>query len=641
MEIRKSWFSYLTIAIYLLGTALILIYGIIEFGGAYFYSGFAQAGLIAFIGMAWVLFMVLFKVGTKFRIDRLFDASKKRGRYIEAMIVIAVLAAGTWLRVWIIRTIPMDMESDFLYYYNIAVALVNDTLEQSGQIDYLAMSPNGFGYPYLLSRIMILFGTTSDTVCYVTMTVSQMLTTFFCYRIARKLNGRVSGLAALVIVAFWPSQILYSDFNGTEAVSTCLLYLAVLLFVHIVNDLDEYANKPIWTYVSHILLGVLLELSAALRPVATIFLIAAVLCLLPSRIKLRYKDYNNVPLCTRFLSKGWMRALVVLISYMICTNVVNARIAFTLDRDIGGGGVTYGYSLATGLNRDTAGGYSDEVSQIMKDVYYETGSSAEAGKVMLDRAMDTIRDYPVEVLNLFFVKYDTLWANDDYGVSSNIHSLNAQGKLTQAWDDWLNGQKMFHNFYYFTFVVFSAIAAIYLWKEKTSTAQVLVLFFVGAIALHSLIEVQNRYHYYMLQTFAILSAIALGYLYKNCKTSVMVVEAADVKRTERSLKKKQAEQKTENGLMVFELEEQLTEEDLLKEQLEDEIAEAAWAEVYHQTAEETYIDANVEAEADHTKLDINEAIKDRHIRVTATKASEGTGGLAQVDIHANNQGGSV
>lgn len=586
MEIRKSWFSYLTIAIYLLGTALILIYGIIEFGGAYYYSGFAQAGLIAFIGFAWVFFLVIFKIGTKCHIDQLFDPSKKRGTYIEIFIVTAVLIVGTCLRVWIIRIIPMDMESDFLYYYNIAVALVNDTLEQSGQIDYLAMSPNGFGYPYLLSRIMILFGTTSDTVCYVTMTVAQMLTTFFCYRIARKLNGRVSGLLALVIVAFWPSQILYSDFNGTEAVSTCLLYLGVLLFVHIVNDLDEHANRPIWTYVSHILLGVLLELSAALRPVATIFLIAAVLCLLPSRIKLKYKDYNNVPLCTRFLSKGWLRALVILASYMICTNVVNANIAFTLDRDIGGGGVTYGYSLATGLNRDTAGGYSEEVSQLMKDVYYETGSSAEAGKVMLDRAMETIRDYPIEVLNLFFVKYDTLWANDDYGVSSNIHSLNAQGKLTQAWDDWLSGQKMFHNFYYFTFVVFSAIAAIYLWKEKSNVAQVLVLFFVGAIALHSLIEVQNRYHYYMLQTFAILAAVALGFLYKNCKASVLQVEAEDPD---------------------------------------------------YQITEETYIDDTAEIEADHTKLDLKQAIEEGHIVLTATKASEGVDELAQVSESVNNR----
>lgn len=730
MELRKTWFSYLTIGIFLIGISLIILYGFGQFRSVYYYSYIVQGILIFFIGGLWLLLRACFKVGTRFRMYQWFDSKKKTGIILEAVVVILLITVGVLLRLWVIRTIPMDMESDFLYYYNIAVNLVNGTLEESGQVDYLAMSPNGYGYPYLLSRIMMIFGTTSREVCFVTMTVAQAITMFVCYRIARKLNGKVAGIAALAIVVFWPSQILYSDFNGTEAVSTCFLYVGVLLFVHIVNDLNEHTVKPIWIYVSHILLGVLLELSAAIRPVATIFLIAAVLCMLPSGIKLKYKDSNNVPICTRFLSKGWLRALVILLSYMMCSNVVNSHISYQLDRDIGGGGVTFGYSLATGLNRDTKGGYSEEVSQIMKDIYYETGSSAEAGSALLDRAVNEIKNYPVPIINLIFEKYEILWANDDYGISSNITSLNAQRKLTQEWDDWLSSQRLLHNFYYFTFVTFAGLCGIYLWKRKSNTAQVLVLFFVGAIALHSLIEVQNRYHYYMLQNFALLSGIAIGYLYQDCKYSVLAVihpeevppsllqpqilvqpqvqvqpqaqvQAQQMQvqlQPKASRKQKQVVippvevikaavpnavvVKVDNDQLdmwdydIVELDEKLrnfdldengekletpqpenvnsSEQDVMSDespqsevmdegqilsevmsksqQQPDITSEGLLQPEAEHESEEEYIDADVEPEEDHTKFDMNAAIKESHVRVTATKKSEGSGGLKDIDL---------
>lgn len=626
MELRKTWFSYLTIGIFLTGIALILLYGFGQFQSVYYYAYIVQGMLVLLIGGLWLLLRVIFMVGTRAHVYQWFDTKRVRGIVLEAIIVTGLVTVGVLLRVWVIRTIPMDMESDFLYYYNIAVNIVNGTLEESGQVDYLAMSPNGYGYPYLLSRLMILFKTTSRDLCFVTMTVAQAITMLACYRIGRKLGGKAAGLAALTIIVFWPSQILYSDFNGTEAVSTCFLYVAILLFVHIVNDLNEYTVKPIWIYVSHILLGVLLELSAAIRPVATIFLIAAVLCLLPSGIRLKYKDSNNIPICTRFLAKGWMRALVILLSYMMCSNVVNSHISYQLGRDIGGGGVTYGYSLATGLNRDTKGGYSEEVSKIMKDIYYETGSSAEAGAVLLDRAISEIKNYPIPILNLIFEKYEILWANDDYGISSNITSLNAQRKLTQEWDDWLSGQRMLHNFYYFTFVAYAGLCAIYLWKRKSNTAQVLIIFFVGAIALHSLIEVQNRYHYYMLQNFAILSGIAIGYLYQDCKERVLSV----MSRRALASGEQVIEQAPIAELPVMQPAEQtVAEEQLSDGQQEEQLPDG------QQTEE--YLDADVEPEEDHTKFDMNEAIREQHVRVTATKSSEGSGGLKDIDLTGGNK----
>jgi hypothetical protein len=44
---------------------------------------------------------------------------------------------------------------------------------------------------------------------------------------------------------------------------------------------------------------------------------------------------------------------------------------------------------------------------------------------------------------------------------------------------------------------------------------ILPVFFVGAFALHLLVEMQNRYHYYLLTNFALLAALGLGFLYQE------------------------------------------------------------------------------------------------------------------------------
>jgi hypothetical protein len=57
------------------------------------------------------------------------------------------------------------------------------------------------------------------------------------------------------------------------------------------------------------------------------------------------------------------------------------------------------------------------------------------------------------------------------------------------------------------------IALSYLLKKEGSGSYVLLLVFLGTVAIHLLVESQNRYHYFILQVFMLFAALAMEYIF--------------------------------------------------------------------------------------------------------------------------------
>ena len=129
---------------------------------------------------------------------------------MEAAVVILVLAAGFIIRIRYLQSMPMEPESDYKTYYEIADLINRGTLlkEGPGYCDYIAMFPHVFGYPYVLAVLFRIFGTSVQTAQYFNV-VLAMGTVFLAYRTGKAAGGRICGLSALFLTAFWPSQILY------------------------------------------------------------------------------------------------------------------------------------------------------------------------------------------------------------------------------------------------------------------------------------------------------------------------------------------------------------------------------------------------------------------------------------------------
>lgn len=520
MALYKNAFTYCTLVLAGVAIALIFIFGIPEFGRSFALPYLAQGALLLGLAVMGLLLFVLLRAMVKLHVARRLPRGSRLSIGLEAGIAALLLSAGGVLRLLIIRKVPMAMESDFLYYHDLATAMLDGRF-QDMNLTYLALSPNGYGYPYVLSKVYAIFGSGERVALYFNMGCS-LTTALFVYGIGRRCAGRLCGLLALAFAVLWPSQILYSDFNGTEALSTCILYGAALAYVLLLRPMREEDGfvRGWGGAVSYVLVGGLLALGAAVRPVATVFLIAGMLTLLTLRVRIQYAVISDVPLGARLMSKGYLRALLMLVGYMAISGMVNAHISQAIGIDIGNNTVTMGYSLATGVNLTSRGGYSEEVSRLLNETYEQTGSVEAAGEACMDAAMASIRTHPAETFNLFVDKFEAMWANDDYGASSNIHSLDVQGKLTPERDDFFIFWRKFGNVYYFAMLALSGLCLVDLWRARANALQVFVLFFVGAVALHLLIEVQNRYHYYILQTFALLAAGGITLQYAAARERV-------------------------------------------------------------------------------------------------------------------------
>ncbi len=512
MSFRRNWFTYLSLFLYMAAALLILIFGVTQFKEGKEYPLLSQMLLIVGIFGVFALINLLFYFLTRPGMVMVQDYIKKKCIWVEWLFVIGVLAAGIVFRIWYINTYSVGMESDYKFYYDVAKMIRNNTLLTQANNEYIALFPNTFGYSYVLSLVMRVFGTTPEVCLYFNVAISA-LTSFFCYRTGKNLAGSIGGITAFLFSWFWPSQIIFSNINGSEATFTCLLMGGVLLTVYVMKKYDGTGKASAAPIVLHFLLGIILSLASSIRPMSVIFFIALVLCLFTVKKKLQYRNINDLSLGNIFVSKGWLRAVVVIAGYLICTQVINGGISNAIQKDAAGSGAM-GYSLMVGVNIESDGGYSEDLMNILNNSYKETQSATEANKVCMDIAKESVMSDPMGTLELFAKKYYLIWSNDDYATTTNIVTMNNQNILTPDRENLMYGAAVWNNVYYLFMVFLSLVGAVYLFK-RDSNGLILPVFFIGAALLHILVEMQNRYHYYLLQNFSLLAAVGLGLLFQE------------------------------------------------------------------------------------------------------------------------------
>ena len=555
MSFRRNWLIYLALILYLMISMLILNMGINEIVGQGENSYFIQTILyVGFFGIC-ILINVLFFLITRIWIIRKILPHKKVGYWIEGVTVIILLAIGLVIRIYYIIHYPVAMESDYKIYYDIAIMIKNGTLLTESNNEFIALFPNVFGYSYILSKWMTLFGE-SKQVCLYLNAILSVLTSLLCYGIGKKTTGSIAGVLVLILSLFWPSQIIYSNFNGTEALFNFLLFSAAYLLIFIMIKYDGKNSNTTTLVVLHFCLGILLAIASSIRPLSFIFLIAVVLCLLLTNYKLIYKkSITEVDSGVIFMSRGWMRAIIIVTGYFLCSQIINTGISNAIEKDISNNG-SLGYTLMVGLDISHDGCFSTESTDFYYNTYYETGSADDANQACLMRAIETVKKNPIGVLKLLTKKFYLLWAIDDYSVTLNVNTMSQQGILTEKMRSFFDMIDSINSIYYITVVLFAAIGVCFLFF-KDNNAQLFAVFFVGATVIHLITEVQNRYHYYLLQNFSVLAAVGVGlmyqlYLEKSKDRLVLLAEAATIERDTMSINdiSNQEDDMNEQSLML-------------------------------------------------------------------------------------------
>ncbi len=531
MKLEKNWFYNFCIALSIVGIAYILICGISNVGENQEYPYVMKGILLAGFFLAWMLVQFLAQVTARLGLADKLNEKRKLAFTLETLYVVLIIGAAIIVRYIVILKLPMQPESDYKTYYEIADLLKNGTLQEQGEgyINYISMFPHVIGYSYILKTIFTFFGT-SVFNGQVANIIFSVITVYAVYRIARRLGGRLAGVIALTVAAFWPSQVLYITMLSSEYAFTLLLYLSVWLFLHLVMDYDGTTKKAVRGILLHILLGCLIAVTSAIRPLAIILLAAIILCIFTQKMKLPNIPRNSISVWNRFLEKGWMRASLIVISYMIFSGILTSKIELAINQTMPSTSVSFGYNLLVGLNTDSKGGWNEEDSKYLYDNLESTGSAIQAQIASRNLAFERLTSDPKGIFNLFINKYELLWGNDDYGSTWNLIFLQEQNELTPERSDFLYRMQDYNNILYMAFIMFSILALIYMLQKKASYIQVLILLYLGTVGIHLFVESQNRYHYHILQVIMVMGAVGISYIFQNARESA---KAAFIRKQEK------------------------------------------------------------------------------------------------------------
>lgn len=531
MKLEKNWFYHLSISLSVAGVAYILISGVSHIGNSLKYPYAKKGMLLLVFFLSWVGVHFIALLLARLDIGRKLEEKRKLMLGVEGAYVFLILCAAFGLRYAVIYHMPMEPASDYKTYFEIAEMMKNGTLQEKGEgyCNYIAMFPHIIGYCYILKNVFILLGTSvwNGQLANIIFSVS---TVFIIYRIARKLGGRLPGVIALTAAAFWPSQILYINMLASEYSFSFFLYLSLLLSLHLAMDYHGDTKHGIRGILLHILLGCLIAAAAAIRPMALILLIAILLCILPLKMKLPNIPQNSIPVLVQLLGKGWIRGVLILVSYLILSNVLTTNTELVINQSVPSFGESFGYNLLVGLNGESRGGWNEEDSRFLYDSLERTGSPVQAQIACRNQAVKRFTENPKAVFDLFINKYELLWGNDDYGVTWNQAFLNEQNHLTPQRASFLASVREINHMVYMVFALFSFMTLIYLLARSASYLYIPILLYLGTVGMHLLVESQNRYHFHVLPVFMIIASVGIQYIFEN---AVGFVKSQDMLRLEK------------------------------------------------------------------------------------------------------------
>lgn len=581
MKLRKNAFYYFTVLVFLfcIFFAMTCVFRRLGDGQEYPYllRGLWLLGTLA-LALAGVCLCAL---GSRLDLRRRLRDMPTLLLVLEALSALVLLLSGAVLRSLVIRDLPMAPESDYKTYYEIATLLNQGRLLEAGvgYCDYVSMFPHVFGYPQMLSWVLGLFGESVQTALKFNL-VLELGCCALVWRIARLLGGKLCGLVSLAAFALLPSVILYSSFVASEPLFTFWLLLSIWLFARSMKDSERKKRHP-WLCAGELTaMAVTLAIASFVRPMAQIFLVAVVICLLPGRKELPALPRNDIPLGLRVTDRGWKRCALVLAVYLGVSSVVTMGTGYAVNRKLAGATSSFGYNLLVGLNLESYGGWNQEDADYLYAALDATGSATEAQLICRDMAMERLKTDPRALLNLFVHKFEVLWGNDDFGASWNILFMDQQGNLTPGRESLLYRMMDVSDLYYLLMLLAAAVYGVMSFRRGPDAAYACLLLFCGTVALHLLVENQNRYHYHALPLLAVMSGLAVS----GCAATV---HRAVMERIVR--KREEAEHKAAR------------EAEILQRQQEEQER------------------IRLRAEALHAQFDMDSAIRQGHIRIVASE----------------------
>lgn len=269
-------------------------------------------------------------------------------------------------------------------------------MSAEGAVDrrYIALYPHTIGFPMLiLWPTFAIFGASVRNALYANL-VCSVISILLAGHIARRIAGRTGALVAVALMSLWPSHILFSNMVATEPSFTMLILLAADMMTSILDrrkgSLYDVAPSRMLGVMA--LLGIVLALAGAIRPMAVILL--AAYCVVQLCVTGDPMNEIRVEGARYATSQPIVCIVLVLVCYLVTGSVISRAISDIIGEQPASGLYASGYNLMVGLNTQSNGLWNETDSEFFAQAYDATKSATGAHQACMEVAAQRIQSEP-------------------------------------------------------------------------------------------------------------------------------------------------------------------------------------------------------------------------------------------------------
>ena len=404
------------------------------------------------------------------------------------IILVALLPRILWLSI-----VDIKPDSDFALYNSLAHAFSRG--EDAGG-KYVALFPHTFGYPFILGLVYSMFST-SKYWAFALNILFEIGTAVLVYLTGKRISNWKAGFIAAIAWAAWASHIFYSALINTESLYTFLMILIIYAYFRVLPR----KGRPLCSYGFYFALGALCAITNAIRPLATVLMIAIAIMEV-SRVLKRKNGHISA-----------LTSLAALFAaYFAFSTIIGMYVSHRIGYDIAKSPL--GFNTYVGSNVDSTGMWNQDDAQVLSDMMHEEEFSAQKiHDLLFEEALLRLRRQGIGYFRLAYNKNKIMWDRDDEIVTYLLAGNNSESTQTiLKVDRYPNRLKFICNYYYYVFLILAFLGVLLLYKiDISNEITFLLLMFMGIGATHTIVEVHGRYHYSAMLIICILAGVAAGY----------------------------------------------------------------------------------------------------------------------------------
>lgn len=396
---------------------------------------------------------------------------------LAVIILIAFSARFIWINMFAV--IP---KYDFSLFYSYAIKFAEGKFLGG---DYIAMFPHTFGYPFVLSLVFKIFGSSVYAAQLFNVILGCGITVLIGF-LGTRLFDVKTGLLAALLYAVWPSQIFYTILVSTEELFTLIMLLCIFLFISPLEKNDRVLIRAA-------VIALATALMNGIRPFGILLMAAFTVVLV--------------------LKKRILPALIMVVAYVIFFNAISLGVSSIINKDAARSPM--GFNLLVGSNIKYMGRWNEEDAGIYNDMTKNGRFDAQEVHDKLEKmALERFKEQGMDNFRLFRDKFKAMWSVD-YDVVSYVKTGLDPSSSAAAFNTMRRYLTAASNLYYLAMLLLCLVFAVWSVRKGGRKATVIMLIVLGVAVIHLLMEVHGRYHYPVISLFAILAASGANVLYNT------------------------------------------------------------------------------------------------------------------------------